>query len=56
MLRIIELAFERPVRSINDLAQALGVTYAGAVKNANKLVEMGVARDVDTYPRLIHLS
>jgi hypothetical protein len=30
MLRIIDLAFEQPVRSISNIAEALQVTYAGA--------------------------
>lgn len=53
MLRIVELAFERPVRSINEIAQALDVTYNSAANNVNKLVEMGLARDVGSYPRLV---
>lgn len=54
MLRIIGLAFERPVRSISNIAEALGVTYAGAGNNVNELIGQGVAEEVaGTYPKLI---
>ncbi|HEX8483914.1 Fic family protein [Sphingomonas sp.] len=54
MLRIIDLAFERPVRSISNIAEALGVTYAGAAGNVRELVAQGVAGEVaGTYPKLI---
>ena len=54
MLRIIDLAFERPVRSISDFADALNVTYGGAVNNINELITHGVAEEVSgTYPKLI---
>ncbi len=54
MLRIIDLAFERPVRSISDFAEALGVTYGGAMNNINELIAQGVAEEVGgTYPKLI---
>jgi predicted transcriptional regulator len=44
MLRIVDLAFERPVRSITDFAEALGVTYAGAANNLRELIALGVRR------------
>ncbi len=54
MLRIIDLAFERPVRSIMDYAEELGVTYGGAQNNLRELVAQGVAEEVEgTYPKLI---
>lgn len=53
MLRIIDLAFERPVRPITEIADALGVTYTGAANNIRELVSSGVAEEVDTYPKLI---
>lgn len=54
MLRIVDLAFERPVRSISDFAEALGVTYGGAQNNINELIAQGVAEEVGgTYPKLI---
>jgi Fic family protein len=54
MLRIIDLAFERPVRSISNIAEALGVTYTGAANNVRELVAQGVAEEVEgTYPKLI---
>ena len=54
MLRIVDLAFERPVRSITDFAEALGVSYQGAANNINELIAQGVAEEVGgTYPKLI---
>ena len=54
MLRIIDLAFERPVRSVTDIATALDVTYAGAANNVKELVAQGVAEEVPgTYPKLL---
>jgi Fic family protein len=54
LLRIIDLAFERPVRSISDIAQALDVTYAGAANNVKELLREGVAEEVPlAYPKLI---
>lgn len=54
MLRIVDLAFERPVRSISDLAEALGVTDGGAMNNVNELIAQGLAEEVGgTYPKLI---
>lgn len=54
MLRIIDLAFERPVRYISDIAHELGVTYAGASNNIKKLIAHGVAEEVPgSYPKLI---
>lgn len=54
MLRIIDLAFERPVRSISDFAEALGVSYGGAQNNISELIAQGVAEEVGgTYPKLI---
>lgn len=54
MLRIVDLAFERPVMSVSQIAEALGVTYAGAANNVKALVEAGVAEEVPwAYPKLI---
>lgn len=54
MLRIIDLAFERPVQSVTDFADALGVTYGGAQNNLRELIAQGVAEEVEgTYPKLI---
>ncbi|MGE0774612.1 MAG: Fic family protein [Sphingomonadaceae bacterium] len=54
MLRIADLAFERPVMSISAIAEALGVTYAGAANNVKALVEAGVAEEMTwAYPKLI---
>lgn len=53
MLRIIDLAFEQPVRSVSNIAEALGVTYAGAANNVAVLVAQGVAEELGTYPKLI---
>jgi Fic family protein len=54
MLRIIDQAFERPVRSMSDIAEALGVSYGGAANNVNELIAQGVAQEVPgTYPKMI---
>ena len=54
MLSIIDLAFERPVRSISDFAEVLGVSYGGAANNLAELVAQGVAEEVSgSYPKLI---
>lgn len=54
MLRIVDLAFERPVRSVSDFAEALEVTYGGAQNNLRELIAQGVAEEVEgTYPKLI---
>jgi Fic family protein len=54
MLRIIDLAFERPVRKVSDFAEALGVTYGGAQNNIAELIAQGVAEEVaGSYPKLI---
>ena len=54
MLRIVDLAFERPVMSISAIAEALGVTYAGAANNVKALVGAGVAEEMTwAYPKLI---
>lgn len=54
MLRIIDLAFERPVRSVTEIAAALDVTYAGTANNLKELVAQGVAEEVPgTYPKLL---
>jgi predicted transcriptional regulator len=57
MPRIIDLAFGRPVRSISDFAEALGVTYGGAANNIGELIAPGVAEEVGgTCPELIRFS
>lgn len=54
MLRIIDLAFERPIMSVSSIAEALGVTYAGAANNVKELLRAGVADEVPwAYPKLI---
>lgn len=54
MLRVIDLAFERPVMSVTGIAEALNVTYAGAANNVKALIQAGVAVEVPwTYPKLI---
>lgn len=54
LLRVIDLAFERPVRSISNIANELGVSYQGAANNVNELIRQGVADEVPlTYPKLI---
>ncbi|WP_174278865.1 Fic family protein [Sphingomonas bacterium] len=54
LLRIVDLALEQPVRSVTNIAEALGVTYAGAANNIAELVAHGVAEEVPgSYPKRI---
>jgi Fic family protein len=54
MLKIIDLAFERPVLRVTDIAERLEVTYAGAANNVNILLKEGVAQEVlGVYPKTI---
>ena len=58
LLRIIDLAFERPALSITELSSIRSVTYQGALNNVNILLRTGVAKDVkrrgqNVYPRVI---
>ena len=42
------------MRSVINLAEALGVTDAGAANNVNELMAQGVAEEVaGSYPKLI---
>lgn len=51
MPRIIDLAFERPICSILNFDDALGVSYGGAMNNINELIAQGVAEEVGgSYP------
>ncbi len=54
MLRIIDMAFEQPIMSVTTIANAMGVTYAGAANNVKALICSGVADEITwTYPKLI---
>ncbi|WP_341204058.1 Fic family protein [uncultured Sphingomonas sp.] len=53
VLRIIDLAFERPARIVSDVAEELGVTYQGASNNIAKLLKSGVAQEIGSYPKVI---
>lgn len=54
MLKIIDLAFERPVLRITDIADRLEVTYAGAANNVNTLLGESVAVEVSgVYPKTV---
>lgn len=54
MLRIIDLAFERPAMRLTAIAEQLGVTYAGAANNVKELIREGVAEEVLwAYPKVI---
>lgn len=46
MLTIIDLAFERPVLRVTDIAERLGVSYQGATNNVKILLREGVAVEV----------
>lgn len=54
MLKIIDLAFERPALRVTDIATALDVTYAGAANNVNELLRQRVAEEIPwAYPKTI---
>lgn len=54
ILKIIDLAFERPVLRVTDIAEKLNVTYAGAANNVNILLKDGVATEIPSaYPKTI---
>lgn len=54
MLKIIDLAFERPALRVTDISDRLGVTYAGAANNVKILLGEGVAVEVPwTHPKTI---
>jgi Fic family protein len=54
ILKIIDLAFERPVLRVTDIAEKLSVTYAGAANNVNILLKDGVAVEIPwAYPKTI---
>lgn len=53
-LRIIDLAFERPARSIPEIAELLEVSWQGASNNINNLIDAGIAADAGMkHPRII---
>ncbi len=54
MLKIVDLAFERPAMRVTDIAEMLQVTYAGAANNVRELLREGVAVEVPwAYPKTI---
>lgn len=54
MLRIIDLAFERPAMRLSDLVELLGVSTGCAGNNVAELIAQGVAEEVlGAYPKLI---
>ncbi|MDJ0641299.1 MAG: Fic family protein [Erythrobacter sp.] len=54
ILKIIDLAFERPVLRVTDIAEKLEVTYAGAANNVKILLREGVAVEIPwAYPKTI---
>jgi Fic family protein len=53
VLRMIDMAFEHPARTVGDFAAELGVTYQGASNNVAKLVKAGVAEELGAYPKVI---
>jgi Fic family protein len=54
ILKIIDLAFERPILRVTDIAENLDVTYAGAANNVKILLAAGVAEEIQwAYPKTI---
>jgi Fic family protein len=54
LLRIVDLAFERPAMSVSDIAKLLDVTYQGAANNIGALIQAGIAEGFEnSYPRVI---
>lgn len=54
LLRIVDLAFERPAMSVSDIAKLLEVTYQGAANNIDVLIQAGIAKGFEnSYPRII---
>lgn len=52
IISIVDSLFEVPVISIPEAEQRLGMTYAGASKPINKLVELGILVELpDRYPK-----
>ena len=55
LLRIVDLAFERPALSITEIARALGVTYQGALNNINIMLRDELVREVpNSYPKIVY--
>jgi cell filamentation protein, protein adenylyltransferase len=46
LLKMADLLFKNPVFDVNSLSKALGLTYVSAQKNINKLVQMGILREM----------
>lgn len=52
ILTLIDMLFEVPAISVSDATQKLGLTYAGARKSIDKLVELGILIEVpSSYPK-----
>jgi Fic family protein len=51
--RIIDLAFEQPVRTVSEIAELLGVSYQSAANNIAPLVKAGVAKELGSHPKRI---
>jgi Fic family protein len=53
LLRLVDSLFERPVLTIRQATELLGITYRSAQKNIEKLVELGILKQLpDAYPRI----
>jgi len=48
--RIIVMAFERPARTITDIAQHIGATYQAASNNVATLVKADIAPEGGSHP------
>jgi Fic family protein len=51
--RIIDLAFERPVMTVTEIAERIGVSYQSAANNIAPIVAAGVATEIGSHPKLI---
>ena len=52
ILTLVDMLFEVPAISVRDATQKLGLTYAGARKSIDKLLELGILVEVpESYPK-----
>jgi Fic family protein len=51
MEQVLDFLFTRPVLTIRQLESELGTTYTGAKRYMEKLVEVGILKEVTGYAR-----